>query len=189
MNPDLIVKLFRYFARFVPEKALREMLIQPDISRFPGYSETEAEILDPVDPVGNVRIPVIEKYIFSINENFVSERIKNAKGFILFVEYGIISADFKVANGLSQALSLTLVHPFSDANHDNLQETLLMNRCLGLLMQILRQLLADEDQLDFCADLGLLDMPVEIQPVDPVRCFGAGGWTAMLTASQTVLLP
>jgi hypothetical protein len=145
MSEDFIIKLFRYFSRFVPAGVLREIMIQPDGSRFPGYSEIEAEVLaDPADPTLNVRIPDIEKFMLSINENFVSERIKNAKGYILFVEYGKISADFDRANGVKESIAVTVAHNFSDANHDNLNEVLLMNRCLGILMLILRQMSADQ---------------------------------------------
>ena len=189
MNEDLIIKLFRYFSRYVPIPVLREILIQPERSRFAGYSEIEAEILsDPSDPTLNIRIPEIEKFVLSINENFISERIKNAKGYILFVEYGKIAADFQRANGVSQSIAVTVAHNFSDAGHDNLNEVLLMNRCLDLLMIILRQMNADQGQLDFCSSIELITMPVDIHPVDPVSFYGCGGWSAMFKNTTTILL-
>ena len=106
MNEDLIIKLFRYFSRFVSINVLKETMIQPEFSRFQGYSEIQAEILtDFMDITQNVRIPEIEKFVLSINEKFVSEKIKNSKGLILFVEYGNISADFKRANGVKQLIT------------------------------------------------------------------------------------
>jgi hypothetical protein len=189
MNEDLIIKLFRYFSRFVPVAVLKEILIQPERSRLPGYSEIKAEVLaDSTDPTLNVRIPQIEKFVFSINENLVSERIKNAKGFVLFVEYGTISADFNRTNGVREALSFVIAHNFSDTNNDNLNEVLLMNRCLDILLFILRQMIADQKQLDFCSSIDLITMPVDIEPVDPRTFYGCGGWCAMFQNSMTMLL-
>jgi hypothetical protein len=189
MSEDLIIKLFRYFSRFVPVTVLKETMIQPDRSQLPGYSEIQAEILkDFPDPLQNVRIPFIEKYVFSINENFVSERIKNSKGFVLFVEYGNISAVFDQANGVKESIAVTVAHNFSDTNNDNLNEILLMNRCLDFLMLILRQMQADMGQLDFCSSIELITMPVDIQVVDPASFYGCGGWSAMFQNSTTILV-
>ena len=186
MNEDLIIKLFRYFARYVPLYVLREMMIQPDRSRMPGYFEIRAEVL--ADPSPGVRIPEIEKFVFSINEKFVSERIKNSKGLILFVEYGNISADFTHANGVKESIAVTVAHNFSDTNNDNLQEVILMNRCLDILLSILRQMFADMGQLDFCASLELITLPVDIQAVDPAFFYGCGGWCAVFRNAVTIVV-
>jgi len=182
MNEDLIHKLFRYFSRFVPISLLNEIMIQPGHSQMPGYALTQAEVLS--DP--GVRIPDIEKYIFSINEKFVSERIKNSKGVILFVEYGTISADFTQANGVRQSIAVTVARNFSDANNDNLNEAILMNRCLDILMTILQQMFADMGELDFCAAIELITPPIEIQVVDPALFYGCGGWCAQFQNSTTI---
>ena len=184
MNEDLIIKLFRYFSRFVPVMVLKALMIQPEHSWLPGYSEIEAEIL--ADPAQ--RIPEIEKFVFSINEKFVSERIKNAKSFILFVEYGSISADFERANGIKESVAVTVAHNFSDTNNDNLNEVLLMNRCLDILLSILRRMTADQGQLDFCSSIDLITMPVDIQVVDPTTFYGCGGWCALFQNSTTMLV-
>ncbi|MDR0681761.1 MAG: hypothetical protein LBG15_07940 [Dysgonamonadaceae bacterium] len=186
MNEDLIIKLFRYFSRFVPVPVLQEVMIQPEGSRYPGYSEIESEILSSSED--SARIPDIEKFVLSINENFLSERVKNAKSYILYVEYGNITADFQKANGVKQTLGITVAHNFNDANHDNLNEVLLMDRCLNLLTTILRQMIVDQKQLDFCSSIDLITMPVEILPVDPISFYGCGGWAAMFKNATTVLL-
>jgi len=184
MNEDLIIKLFRYFSRFVPVSVLKEIMIQPEHSRLPGYSEIEAEII--ADPTQ--RIPEIEKFVFSINEKFISERIKNSKGFILFVEYGNISVDFERANGVKESVAVTVAHNFSDTNNDNLNEVILMNRCLDILLSILLRMTADQGQLDFCSSIDLITMPVDIQVVDPTAFYGCGGWCAMFQNSTTIVI-
>jgi len=187
MNDDLIIKLYRYFSRFVKIEVLKEMMIQPELSQLSGYGETKADVLADVekDPL---RIPYIKKFVLSINEKFVSEKIKNSNGFILFVEYGNISADFKIARGVKQSIAVTVVHNFSDTNNDNLNEVLLMNRCLEILMLILTQMVADQGQIDFCSNQELITMPVDIQVVDPALFYGCGGWCATFNNTQTILL-
>jgi hypothetical protein len=188
MDKDLIISMFHYFSRFVPLNVLREMLIQPDVSRLSGYSEVETEVLrDTPTLTLTVRIPEIKKFICSINENFVSERIKNSNGFILVIEYRNITVDFEKLNGFRQLLAVTVAHNFSDANYDNLNELLSMSRCLDLLLFILRQMKADQSQIDFCSDIQLLTMPVNIIPVDPVSLYGFGGWSALFHQTKTIL--
>jgi len=188
MNEDLIINLFRYFSRFIPIEVLKEIMIQPEHSKFPGYFEIQAEILKNSASLQNVRIPQIEKFIFSINEKFVSERIRNSKGIILFVEYGNISADLKRANGIKQSIAVTVAHNFSDTNNDNLNEVVLMNRCLNILLRIIQQMFTDMGQLDFCSSLELITVPIDIQVVDPSSFYGCGGWCAMFQNSQTIVV-
>jgi len=180
---DLILSLFKYFAGFVSKPELAKIFIQPGSSRRPGYSQVETEVMTS----GNERvIPELEKYIFSINENFVSEKIKNAKSFILFVEYGKISYDPERMDGVQQSLAVSVAHPFSDNNNDNPNEAILMNRCLELLTDILRRMQSDQNELDFCGG-ELVRFPVEIQPVEPAAFYGCGGWTAIFNNSYTIL--
>jgi len=186
MNQELITNLLRYFSRFVPVAVLKETMIQPDLSQFPGYAQIQAEIL--ANPALPVRIPDIEKFILSINEKFVSERIKNSKGVILFVEYAQIEANFKKVNGIKQSIAISVAHNFSDSNHDNLNETILMNRCLHILMTILRQMIEDQGQIDFCPHIDLVTMPVDICVIDPKYFYGCTGWCAFFQNSNTILL-
>jgi hypothetical protein len=46
----------------------------------------------------------------------------------------------------------------------------------------------DEQQhlLDFCGR-SLLQWPVEITPVDPIACYGCGGWNAIFKNAFTIL--
>jgi hypothetical protein len=180
---DSIIKLFTYFAKFVPREALTSVFIQPDRSRAAGYTEIETEIMS--SPDTHV-IPAIARYVVSVNENFVSERIKNLKGFALFVEYGKISVNHDSADGIRQSLALTVAHPFSDTNSDNLNEVLLMNEALEILDSILRTMNNEQHGLDFCG-YTLLKWPAELHPVDPVAFYGCGGWSATFTNSYTLL--
>jgi hypothetical protein len=181
---DLIIHIFKYFAKFVPKEVLKSIFIQPDGSRKTGYSEIESEILaQSNDSVIND----IEKFVVSINENFISERIKNSHGFILFVEYGKLHVDHDIEKGLIQSLAVTIAYNFSASNNDNLNEIIHMNGCLEILDKILRQMGEEQEELGFCATAELITYPAEIQVVDPMSFYGCGGWCAMFTNANTIL--
>jgi hypothetical protein len=84
---DLILNLYSYFAGIVPATVLKQIYVQPEKSRKTGYADIETETMAAAG--GPKMIPEIEKFIFSINENFVSERIKNTKGTIIFARMKI----------------------------------------------------------------------------------------------------
>jgi hypothetical protein len=180
---DLILLFFKYFAQFVSKEALGGGFIQPDHSRKPGYNEIEAEIMNLPD---THVIPAIARYVFSVNENFISERIKNLKGFALFVEYGKISVNHEQADGIRQTLAITVAHPFSDANCDNPNEVLLMNEALEILDRILRRMNEQQREFVMCG-YSLITWPVEIHPFGPATFYGAGGWSAIFTNSFTMI--
>ena len=180
---DTIIRLFKYFARFVPKPVLSAVFIQPDSSRMAGYAEVETEIMTAPD---TRVIPLIARFVVSVNDNFVSERIKNLNGFLLFVEYGKISVNHDRMDGIRQTLALTVAHPFSDANSDNLNEILLMNRALEILDRILRAINEEQHELDFCGG-SLLQWPAEIHPIDPIAMHGCGGWSVTFTNAFTIL--
>ena len=183
MPPDLIIDIFKYYARFVPKSVLEKIFVQPAASRLTGYDMIRAEVL--AQPTAR-EIPGIDAYIVSINENFVSERIRNAAGFILFVEYGVLSVDHTVTEGVQQSLAVSVVRNFSDANSDNLNEIILMNRCLVMLDTILQAMNDEQNELDFC-DGSLVAWPVKTEPVDPALFYGCGGWVAKFKKINTVL--
>jgi len=184
MIPELIIDIFRYYARFVPKSVLDRLFIQPAASRLPGYDQLRAEVM--ALPAAR-ELPDLDTFVVSINENFVSERIKNAAGFILFVEYGAFSLDHTVAEGVVEQLAVTVVRNFSDTNNDSINELILMNRCFELLDTILQTMVADQADIDFC-DGSLIEQPVKVQPVDPASFYGCGGWVAMFQKTNTIFV-
>ena len=182
MNQDFIINLYKYFARFVSDEVLGRSLVQPEHSRKPGYNEISAEIRTGK----RYPFPLIQRLIVSINENFVSESIRNTKGIVLFVEYGKFRID-NTANGVRESIAVTAAHDFSDKNNDNLNETIVMNDCLNTLLRILSQMIEDQEDRDFCGVEELITFPYSIQPVDPASFYGFGGWCAMFENSNTML--
>jgi hypothetical protein len=178
----IIIELYKYFSQFVPRDVLEKMFIQPNDTQNLGYAEVKAELMAKTD---TERIADIDTFVVSINENFVSQRMKNANKTILFAEYGDITLNPTVAKGTKQTLSITVAHAFPQNNNDNLNEVLIMNRCLAILNQIIEKMNADQTNGEFCANMDLIIFPAELQPLDPTIFFGRGGWAATFKNSIT----
>lgn len=179
---ELHLTLFKYFAKFVPKDALRKILSNPDYSQRPGYAEIAADVLNAPD---TDVIDKISNYIFSMNEKFVSDRIRNNDKIILFVEYGAASYNPVVPLGIRQKLAVYVVFPLTIANNDNLNETLLMTETFDILTSILDRMEADQEDLDFCGNTKLIDFPAEIFPIESALFYEHSGWIAIFDYSET----
>ncbi len=184
MNPNYITSIFKYFSKFIPKSVLTDIFRQPSASQLPGYAELMAEILAFPD---NNRIPSIGAFIVSANEKFVSDKVSNAKGILLYIEYGSLSFDPGIPNGITEKLALSVVREYNIANSDNLNEALLMNECNNILSGILTTLQADQEALDFCGNHQLIKFPAEILPVQPQSFYDRSGWCAFFDNSTTLL--
>ena len=101
ISTTIIQDLIIYFARFVPVRVRKEMLKQPQNTRFAGYEEVKADVLN----ISEVQaLPDFDSFVVSVNNKLVSDRVKNSRNFMLFIEYG----DIKVltANGVTRFGSL-----------------------------------------------------------------------------------
>lgn len=177
---ELIINLFRYFSKFVAKDVLQKIFMQPTSSRLAGYDLISTEILTQQD---DDIITGIRKFVFSMNENFVSSQVKNSNEFILFVEYGKVTIDPDTQNEVMQSLAVTVAHNLSNTNNDNLNEVILMNKCLEILDKIIQKMHEEQNQLNFCANNELISFPAELQIVDPREFYGCGGWCAMFSNS------
>ncbi|MFT4072808.1 MAG: hypothetical protein QM654_12905 [Dysgonamonadaceae bacterium] len=183
MNQDIIVTLFKYYSKFVSKEVLRKMFKQ--VSRKSvGYDEVVADILSQNE---DAVIPDIDAYIYSANERFVSEKIPNSDGTILFVEYGAFSYDPTSANGISEKLAVHIACPYTMTNNDNMNEALIMNRMYAILCSILDAMQADQSNLNFCGTTKLVNFPVEIVSIDPSTLYDRIGFMAMFDYSTTDL--
>lgn len=179
---DIIITLFKYFSKFVSKDILQAMLVNPEGSQQPGYVEIEAEILNQPD---DYIIDDIEMFVFSTNEKFVSDRMKNVEKISLFVEYGALAYNPTSPLGVRQKLAVHVAFPYSMANNDNLNETLLMNRMHNVLCTILDQMETDQTDLEFCGTRELIKFPAEIVPIEPMLFYDRSGWMAIFDHSVT----
>lgn len=181
---DVIISLFRYFSAYVPKSVLSELFRLPDISREPGYDEFVAEVLStPDDKV----IPSINTFVCSANRKYVSDKIKNSDGIVLFVEYGSVLFNPGVTDGVKQKLAVTVCREYNVSNNDNLNEALLMNECGNILSEILQQMQTDQENEDVCGLSNLIVFPADILPVDSDVFFDRSGWTALFDNQNTIV--
>lgn len=182
---DLTLDLFKYFAKFVSREVLKKIfVVGPDTQR-PGYSETVAELLASDDSAAEKRIT---NYVFSTNEDFVVDKLRNNSDIILYVEYGTLSYQPNMMNGTREKLAVYIAFPYSMTNNDNLNEALLMNEALSILTCLLNMMEKDQKHEDFCPTKTLINFPAEIVPIDSFRFYDHTGWMAIFDYSETNLI-
>lgn len=181
---DTIISLFSYFSAYVPKSVLSELFRLPDMAREPGYDEFATEVLRTPD---NKVIPAINTFVCSANRKYVSDKIKNSNGIVLFVEYGAVLFNPGVTDGVKQKLAITVCREYNVANNDNLNETLLMNECNNILSGILQQMQVDQENEDVCGLNNLIVFPADILPIDSDEFFDRSGWTALFDNQNTIV--
>jgi hypothetical protein len=183
MSQDITLRLFKYFAQFVPKAVLQDLLVQPEHSSEAGYAEVKAELMLPSERIIND----ITTYICSSNPDFVADKVRNAPGVILFVEYGNINTNPASEYGVQKSVAITIAHEFNRSNNDNLNEALLMNNCNNLLNHLLITLEYDQNYNNGCGVIGQMEFPAQVAPIDPESFFGRVGWTAFLTVKENMV--
>lgn len=182
IDAAMIQEVILYFARFVPMKTRKEIFRQPATSRLPGYEELKAEILTLSETQA---FPEIDSFIVSINDKFVSERVRNSKKHLLFVEYGhinVIRPSGIIYNEMG--LTLSVACELSDTTTDMLTESLKMQRNLEIIRAIFEDM---KKQNELCPALKFIDFPADLMPLDPSLFFNHAGWAASFIRKQTVV--
>lgn len=182
---EMLLNLFKYFTKFVSKEVLQKMLSISASSQRQGYGQIESEILNTSD---KDVIETLSAYVFSMNEKFVSDKIRNNKEMVLYVEFGAISYNPQIALGTKQNLAIYVAYPYNIANNDNLNEILIMDQTQQILFQILNNMQKDQSQLDFCGDRELIKFPAEIIPIEPMTFYDHIGWMGVFDYSQTNLI-
>lgn len=181
MNQEILVTLFKYFACFVPKPVLKKMFVKSG-RQMPGYAEIAAEVLaTPGDRV----IQDIDAFVFSANEDFLTKKMKNQKGTVLYIEYGAFSYSPNRELGVKEKLALHVAYPYSATNNDNLNEMLIMDRMYRILTSILDRMEADQNTLGFCGNSKLIEFPAEIVAIDPALFYNRTGWMGIFDYSAT----
>lgn len=182
IDVTVIQDLLLYFARFAPVETRKEIFKQPVSSRLLGYEELRTEILALPETQA---FPEIDSFILSISDKFVSERVRNSKRHLLFIEYGHINITKPggiVYNDIS--LTLSVACSLSEANTDMLTEALKMQRNLEIIKDILTDM---KTHNELCPALKYLDFPTDLMPLDPSLFFGHAGWAANFKRQKTIL--
>lgn len=183
-NQQILIQLFKYFAQFVPKDVLKKMFVKSKDQQ-EGYNEVASEVLAAPD---DLVISGIDGYIFSANEKFLAQKIKNSHKTVLYVEYGAFSYTPNTMHGVKEKLAVHVAYPYSGTNNDNLNEMLIMNRMHDILCSILDRMETDQNDLNFCGDTNLIEFPAEIVAIDPPLFHDRTGWMAIFDYSTTNIL-
>lgn len=174
---ELIRQIHLYYAQFVkPEVRLAAAV--KTVRPLPGHAELKAEL----EAARQDRaIADFDSYICSSNEGYVSEKVKNSKKLVLFVEYGALTIT-ENAKGIRSAdaeLAVTVAGALPSADTDMLEQTLMMGKTLGILLRIVACMEDDSESLEGCPLMQHISFPCAIQPIQPKDFFGHQGWCAI----------
>lgn len=182
---DIITSLLKYFSKFVKKEVRQSLFVSPDGSKQKGYDELYAEIMAiPEDLV----IDSLDLFVVSANEKMVSDNIRNSQKIALFIEYGSFSYNPAVMSGVREKLALHVAYPYTIANNDLINESLLMNRMHNTLCTILDRMQIDQEQLEFCGNRKLIEFPAEIVAIDPPLFYDRAGWMGIFDSTETNLV-
>lgn len=181
---DVLISLFKYFAQFVPKRVLEKSFVKPK-NKESGYDEVKVEVLSTSE---DLIIPDIDAFVFSANEDFVSDKVKNSNGIVLYIEYGAFTYTPNIHQGVKEKLAIHVAYPYNMKNSDNLNESLMMNRMHNILCSILDRMEKDQNSLDFCGNKTLIDFPAEIVAIAPSLFYDRTGWMAIFDNSSTNVL-
>lgn len=183
-DQEVLIYLFKYFAKFIPKDVLKNMFVKKKDTEA-GYGEISSEVLNAPD---DFVIPSIDAFIFSANEDFLKKKLDNSRGTVLYVEYGAFSYQPNTIQGVREKLALHVACPYSASNNDNLSEVLLMQKTHTILCSILDQMEKDQKELNFCGQTELIRFPAEIVAIAPALFYDRTGWMAIFDHTTTNIL-
>lgn len=185
LDIDFLRDLFIYFARFIPKKVLIDSAVQLKNSRPKGYDELIAELKAlPDDRI----IPDIDTFVFSINEKYLSDKIKQNKDTVLFVEYSNISVPEGNVKDISQNIYITVAGEITISNNDMYAENLKMIKYLNILSKIIGYMDEDQRENNWCSSRKIIVYPANIQVVDPRMFYDRGGWSVEFKTTKEITL-
>lgn len=170
----LIKDIFMFFARFPEKEGILQSMFTNGRSDLPEYEEWMQAIRDLPDvPL----LPQIKNYVFGVDKESVSSRIKNFTDCFLFVDYGQIENELdRIGNRRESFLvAFTVAYPSSNNNNDLGERAVKAHRALNLLCDIRRTIITEEKCVpwlkDFQADHIITPWISEEMP--------SYGWTVM----------
>lgn len=165
----MIIDVLKYFASFVPLKALdRFFLFKGDAE----YAALKKEILAaPSDR----RLNAVTDYLFGINNDSLRQRISSITGIYLLVDYANITSTVNAVDCKTDrfhiAVTVASPHPTEE---DWVGEALLQEKCLDVLSSI-RKTIRDDIRREDCVHW--LRFPTTIAPFVSKELANSFGWT------------
>lgn len=179
-----IIDQHLYFAKFVTKEVREQQIVKKDLSAFPEYSAFVEQLLQ-IDESSSLE--ELKTFVFSVNPVYVSNAVKNATGYLMFVEYGKINLEKQAGNDRSEmVLAISIAHEIAISNSDMIEEIVISQKCFDILKSILDTMYADFEDPENCQENELLIYPAELYPIAPAEFFGRGGWTAMFSTGSVL---
>lgn len=166
----MIKELFRYFAAFVPLKALEKTFQLPAGRE---YQDFRQEI---ISAESDRRLDGIDAFILGADQEKLSQRISSVSGTFLFVEYARITSQINSKTDRQDnrlRVSVTVAVPEPD-NLDLVSCTLNQERCLTLIKSI-RTHMRDDDDLK--RGIVWMDFPATLTVWSSKALANSHGWS------------
>jgi hypothetical protein len=178
MSADLILDIFKYFAKFPDHIKVMANFANRN-SKFPGYTDFYNAVNSLT--VKNL-MPEIKDFIVSISDEKVLAKMRNMNDYFLYIEYGDVSETLQVAGIIRDEqikLAITVGYKYSDTNNDYIEESLAMNECLKKIKAI--ETVMNDDNAGVCPFKKYIIFPATTLPIDPSRMGGCLGWVSTFT--------
>jgi len=179
---NILTNIITYFAKF-PARAGVLNNFASSTEKYPGYQALKTAIQNLPSPL----LPEIEEMVFSTSEIAIADKLRNMNGFFILFEYGALtgSKGYAGGRGFEINLAITVGHPLKQGNNDIMIESLLMDKCLSLIAQILQQMEADNDGR--CYPSRLLEGSINIAPAEPTLLYNNLGWVVSFKNNETLI--
>jgi hypothetical protein len=177
------IDIYKYFMKY-PLKAGVLRNFAKTTSDVSGYNALKAY----ADALGTPVLPEIEDYIFGDDDKLIGARIKDAKSFFMYIEaeeIGNAGRNEMNAPTFAFRFSLFVCHKLDERNNDFAAQSLIKDRCLYLLRQVVKQ--TEADDLLVCLNNRVLNNSYSFDPVAPFTNFQATGWILSFTHQFNIL--
>lgn len=172
-----IVEFYRYFAKFVPVKVLKENYVRSGAA-----SDAESIQAEVLADKSDHRIETIGDYLFLGDADFMLQRLRNSNKQLLMVDSDREDYTPNSDNGSKMTIGLTVAEHYNRSNTDVVSELALQNKCLETLRGILKRIGEDMDK--GCEKFYVEGDSYEIRFFDAKTLNGLIGYTAFFTITS-----
>lgn len=168
----------KYISKFPLKSGVLANFKTPVADQDDDYKQLLAD-LTALDP--HSLMPALKHFVFAESKEQLSNLMKEVDGFFLLLEYENIDVDSPSPvriRDMRSLYTLTIGSHFDKRTLDGVSETLLANKALGYMLNLLDLIKAD-DKLT-CASKRWLEHQFHIRPIEPALLFQSIGWEVQL---------
>lgn len=127
------------------------------------------------------RLPEIEHFVIGTEKKALDEIIRQTEGWFLLFEYNGVSVnqpDKMQIRGTNILYTITIGHHSNQRNTDIFKETIIANKGLQLMFDLIRLIKADDGET--CASKRWLNNAFEINEIEPQFLMQSTGWELII---------